>query len=99
MRAFMTIAWLANNEKRLSQKSLWQLYIMCFTIINNFGAEVWWKNQKTEYKDLQKIQNQPLWKIAGAFRTTPSAAQKAEMGIVLVEVPLESLHRKYIIEI
>lgn len=60
MRAFMTIARLANTEKGLSQKHLHQLYITCITTISDFGAEVWWKNQKVQCKTLQKIQNQAL---------------------------------------
>lgn len=53
------------------------------------------KYQKMQCKNIHKILNQALQKIAGAFRTTATATLGAEIGILPIEVRLESFHRKY----
>jgi ribonuclease HI len=95
MRAFLSISRLANSEKGLSQSALRQLYQSCITTVADFGSEVWWNGQKSQSNPLQKIQNQALRKIAGAFRTTPIAALEAEIGLLPVDIRLDLRHKNY----
>jgi ribonuclease HI len=95
MRAFLSISRLANSEKGLSQSALRQLYQSCITTVADFGSEVWWNGQKSQSNLLQKIQNQALRKIAGAFRTTPIAALEAEIGLFPVDIRLDLRSRNY----
>ena len=37
-----------NTERGLSQSALRQLYQPCITTVADFGAEVWWNQQKTQ---------------------------------------------------
>ena len=95
MRVFMSISRLANTEKGLSQSVLRQLYQSCITTVADFGSEIWWNGQKSQSNPLQKIQNQALRKIAGAFRTTPIAALEAEIGLFPVDIRLELRRKNY----
>jgi hypothetical protein len=95
MRAFLYISRLANSEKGLSQSALHQLYQSCITTVVDFGSEVWWNGQKSQSNSLQKIQNQALRKIAGAFRTTPIAALEAEIALYPVDIRLDLRNRNY----
>src|ERR1700704_7181214 len=95
MKAFMSISRLAYMEKRLSQSALPQLHQSCITTIADFGSEIWWNGQKSQSNPLQKIQNQALRKIAGAFRTTPIAALEAEIGLFPVDIRLELRNKNY----
>src|SRR3978361_2479789 len=95
MRVFMSISRLANSEKGLSQSALRQLYQSCITTVADFGSEVWWNGQKSQSNPLQKIQNQALPKIAGAFRTTPIAALEAEIGLFPIDIRLDLRTRNY----
>ena len=99
MRVFMAISRLANSEKGLSQSALRQLYQSCITTVADFGSEVWWNNQKTQSHPLQRIQNQALRKIAGAFKTTPVAALESELGLLPVDIRLDLRQRNYTIRL
>ena len=83
MRVFMALSRLGNTERGLSQSesALRQLYKSCITTVADFGAEVWWNQQKTQNLPFQRLQNQAMRKIAGAFKTTPIAALEAELGL------------------
>ena len=65
----------------------------------DFGSEVWWNNQKTQSNPLQRIQNQALRKIAGAFKTTPIAALEAELGLLPVDIRLDLRQQNYTIRL
>src|SRR6266852_379597 len=95
MRVFMSILRLANTEKGLSQSALRQLYQSYMTTVADFGSEIWWNGQKSQSNPLQKIQNQALRKIAGAFRTTPIAVLEAEIGPYPVDIRLDLRSRNY----
>jgi hypothetical protein len=89
MSVFMTISRLGNTEWGLSHSALRQLYQSCITTVADFGAEVWWNQEKNESVPLQKLPNQAMRKIAGAFRMTPVAALQAELGLPPADVRLE----------
>lgn len=99
MRAFLALARLGNTERGLSQTALRQLYQTCVTTISDFGAEVWWNGQ-TGYKiQLQKIQNNAMRTITGAFRTTSISALEAETALLPTEIRLDLQQQKYALRI
>ena len=68
----MALSRLGNTERGMSQSALTQLYQSCITTVADFGAEVWWNQQKVQLLPFQGLQNMAMRKIAGAFKTTPS---------------------------
>ena len=98
-RALGVLMRLANTESGLSPPAMRQLYLACVVPITDFGAEVWWKEQKIYSDQLQTIQNIALRKILGAFRTTPTSAMHIEAAIPPVHIRLTHLQRKYAIRI
>ena len=95
MRVFMALSRLGNTERGLSQSALQQLYQSCITTVADFGAEVWWNQQKIQSQPLQRLQNQAMRKIAGAFKTTPIAALEAELGLPPADLRLDRIQRAY----
>ena len=95
MRLFMALSRLENMERGLIQSALRQLYQSCITIVADFGAEVWWNQQKTQSLPFQRIQNQAMRKIDGAFKTTPIAALAAELGLPPADLQLDRIQRAY----
>src|SRR5437588_1317200 len=47
IKVFMALWRLGNTKRGLSQSALTELYQSCITTIADFGAEVWWNQQKT----------------------------------------------------
>jgi len=99
MRAIGAIQRLANGEIGLSSKAVRQLYNTCVLPVSDFGAEIWWNNQKGYARKLETVQNSALWKMQGAFRTTPTLAPQAEAALPPVHVRLRHAQRKCAIEI
>ena len=95
MRVFMALSRLGTTEKGLSQSALRQLYQSCITSVADFGAEVWWHQLKNQSLPLQRLQNQAMRKIAGAFRTTPIAALEAELGLPPADLRLDRIQKGY----
>src|SRR5437588_10303502 len=91
----MALSRLGNTERGLSQSSLRQLYQSCITTVADFGAEVWWNQQKTHLSPFQKLQNMAMRKIAGAFKTTPIAALEAELGLPPADLRLDRIQRAF----
>ena len=60
-----------------------------------YGAELWWKGQKTWAQDIQKLVNRQARAITGALRTTPIAPLIMEANIVPAEPLLSDRQRKY----
>ncbi|SLM36388.1 reverse transcriptase [Lasallia pustulata] len=90
---------LMNSEWGLSAQAGKQLYTACITSISDYGAEIWWKNQRSYQDLLQKLQNTALRKILGAFRTSPGAAMEIEASIEPVKVRLNKKCRKYALRV
>jgi hypothetical protein len=95
MRVFMALSRLGSTEWELNQTALRQLYQSCITTVTDFGAEVWLNQQKNQSLPLQKLQNQAMRKIAGAFRTMPVAALEAELGIPPADIRLDYKQQSY----
>ena len=91
----MALSWLGNTERGLSQSALRQLYQSCITTVADFGAEVWWNQQKRQCQPFQRLQNQAMRKIAGAFKTTSIAALEAELGLPPADLRLDRIQRAY----
>ena len=95
MRVFRALSRLGNTKRGHSQSALRQLYQSCITTVADFGAEVWWNQQKTQCRSFQQLQNQAMRKIAGAFKTTPIAALEAELGLPPADLRLDRIQRAY----
>src|SRR5205085_338998 len=91
IKVFMALSRLGNTERGLSQSAHRQLYQSCITTVANFGAEVWWNQQKTQLSRIQKLQNMAMRKIEGACKTTPIAALEAELGLPPADLQLDRL--------
>jgi hypothetical protein len=89
MRVLMVLSCFVNTERGLSLFALRQLYQSCITTVTDFGAEVWYNQQKNQSLPLQKLQNQGLKEIGGGFRTTPVTALEAELGHPPADIRLE----------
>src|SRR5437588_9030175 len=68
IKVFMALSCLGNTERGLSQTPLMQLYHSCINTVADFGAEVWWNQQKVQLLPFQRLQNMAMRKIAGAFK-------------------------------
>lgn len=95
LKAFTAISRLASTEQGLSYKVLRQLFQTYVSIINNIGAKVWWNRQVGFRTIIQQTENQAMRKIAGAFRTTPTAAPEAETALSTISIRLDEMQRKY----
>ena len=71
----------------------------CITSVSDYGAEIWWKEQKSYQDQLQKLQNKALHKILEAFKTSPAAAIKLKANIESVKVKLNKKCRKYALRV
>ncbi len=96
-RTLHSLFRLMNSEWGLNAKSGRQLYLTCITPISDYGAEIWWNNQKSHAAKFRKLQNAALRKILGAFRTSPIDAMQIEAEIPPVEVRLDQKCKNYAI--
>ena len=96
--AFTRLQRLAGTQKRLSFHALRQLYIACVTTIADFGVPVWYRGrgkQKGLVQLYQRLQNQALPAILGAFRGSPIKALELEAAIPPPEVRFEKACLSY----
>ena len=98
-RVLHLIHRLMNSEWGLSAQAEKQLYLTCITSVSDYGAEIWWKGQKSYQDQLQKLQNKALHKILGAFKTSPTAAMELKASIEPVKVRLNKKCRKYALRV
>ena len=56
---------------------------------------MWWNQQKTQCRPFQRLQNQAMRKIAGAFKTNPIAALEAELGLPPADLPQDRIQHAY----
>src|SRR5205085_1654197 len=99
IKVFMALSRLGNTERGLSQSALRQLYQSCITTVADFGAEVWWNQQKAQLLPFQKLQNKAMRKIAGAFKTTPIAALEAELGLPPADLRLDQIQGAFTVRL
>src|SRR5205085_8107504 len=95
IKVFMALSRLGNTERGLMQSALRQPYESCITTVADFGAEVWWNQQKSQLAPFQKLQNMAMRKIAGAFKTTPITVLEAELGLPAADLRLDKTQRAY----
>ena len=98
-KALGALANLSNTQKGLSPAAVRQLYQSCIIPVCDFGAEIWWRGQKTYSNKLDKVQNRALRKILGAFNTTPTGALQNEAALPETSVRLNHLLRKYALRV
>jgi hypothetical protein len=72
-----------------------QLYLACITSIADYGVPIWWKGQKNLLKRYQKLQNNMLRKVLGAFKTSSIAVMKIEVSILPVRIRFEKICQNY----
>jgi ribonuclease HI len=60
-----------------------------------YGAELWWRDQKTHLEDIQKLVNRQARAVTGAFRSTPTGPLVREAGLTPAKILLDSRQRNY----
>jgi hypothetical protein len=60
-----------------------------------YGAELWWRGQKTWAQDIQKLVNKQARAITGALKTTPIAPLIREANLTPADPLLDDKQRKY----
>ena len=98
-RMFYSINRLANTKRGLSFQVMRKLYIAYVILIADYGVPVWWKNQQHLLDKFNKLQNQALRKILGAFRTSPIIAIEIEADILLIAIKFKKLYKNYALKI
>jgi hypothetical protein len=96
---FYSISRLANTERGLSFQAMRKLYIACVVSIADYGVPIWWKNQQFLLDKFNKLQNNALCKILGAFKKSPITAMEIEAGIMPVSVRFEKICKNYALRI
>jgi len=72
-----------------------QLYIACICSIADYGVPIWWSGQKSFLEKYQKLQNQALLKILGAFKGSPIRAMEIEASLPPPEIRFMKICRNY----
>jgi len=80
-RVFHQIERLSNTERGLSFQAMRQLYIACICSVADYGVPIWWAGQQNLLDRYQKLQNQALLKILGAFKHSPIRAMEIEASL------------------
>ena len=80
---FLGMQRLASTQKGLSFRAMRQLYIACITTVADYGVPVWYRGprQGRLLQLYQRLQNQALPKILGAFGKSPIRAMELEAAI------------------
>lgn len=60
-----------------------------------FGAEIWWRGQKTHQEELQKLLNKQARAITGMYQSTPIGPLMSESGLVPARMMLDYRQQKY----
>ncbi|KJZ71458.1 hypothetical protein HIM_09144 [Hirsutella minnesotensis 3608] len=96
--AFEGLSRLVSMQKGLSFRASRQLYQACIATIADYGAQLWYKGPKTPrslLKPFQRLQNQALLKVLGAFKGSPIRALEAEAALPPPEVRFEKACLSY----
>jgi ribonuclease HI len=94
-RVFHQIERLSNTERGLSFQAMRQLYISCICSIADYGVPIWWAGQRHLVDKFQKLQNQALYKILGAFKKSPIRAMEIEASLPPPEIRFIKICRNY----
>jgi len=94
-RVFHQIERLSNTERGLSFQAMRQLYIACICSIADYGVPIWWSNQQYLLDKYQKLQNQALLKILGAFKHSPIRAMEIEASLPPPAARFNKICRSY----
>ena len=95
LRAFNIIQNLSNTERGLTRGAMRQLYILTVFSVSDYGLELWFRNQRTQVKSIQTIQNNVMRRVAEAFKTTSIKALEAEIELMSTTQRLAHKHRTY----
>jgi len=96
-RTFHQIERLSNTERGLSFQAMRQLYIACICSIADYGVPIWWSGQQHLLDKYQKLQNQALLKILGAFKHSPSRAMEIEASLPPPAARFNKICRSYVL--
>lgn len=99
IRMFHSISRLASTVRGLSFQAMRKLYIACIASISDFGVPIWWKQQKHLLEKFNKIQNQALRKILGAFKHSPLDGLEIEACLPPSKIRLNKLCENYALRI
>ena len=86
--SFLGMQRLASTQKGLSFRAMRQLYIACIATVADYGVPVWYRGprQGKLLQLYQRLQNQALPKILGAFNKSPIRAMELEAAIPPPEI-------------
>jgi ribonuclease HI len=95
--AVLTMSILGNSQKGLSANNLRKVYLQSVVPIMTYASPVWFSGikQKSRVDKLQKVQNQAMRKIAGAFRTTNVEALESIFSLPPMVSVLAKINYKY----
>ena len=83
------------SAKGLSPGLVRKVQIAAVQSIATYGAELWWKNQKTWEQEFQKLINRQARTITGMFRTSPIGVTVKEAGLLPTGSILNNRQRCY----
>ena len=95
--AFLGMQRLASTQRGLSFRAMRQLYIACITTVADYGVPVWYRGprQGSLLQLYQRLQNQALPKILGAFNKSPIRAMEIEAAIPPPEIRFQKACLSY----
>src|SRR5215472_451122 len=96
-RVFHQIERLSNTERGLSFQAMRQLYIACICSVADYGVPIWWAGQQNLLDRYQKLQNQALLKILGAFKHSPIRAMEIEASLPPPATRFNKICRSYVL--
>ena len=94
-RTLHAIMRLLSSEWGLDAKAGRHLYLACVTSVSDYGAEIWFNEQKNYIQKFQRLQNTALKKILGTFKTSPTQAMQIEAEVLPPELRLRQKCNNY----
>ena len=66
-----------------------RIQIAAVQSVTLYGAELWWKNQKTHQNKIQKLINRQARSITRIYPSTPVPALMSESGLISTHIMLD----------
>jgi len=99
-QSFYRLNRLANISRGLSPFALRQLYLACVTSVSDYGSILWWgKENQSQVRPLQAIQNLASRRILGVFKSAPIIPMELEAALLAPIVRLNHSRRRYALRI
>lgn len=83
------------SKKGLSPGLVRRIQIAAVQAVALYGAELWWRNQKTWEQEYQKLVNRQSRTVTGMFRDAPTGVLVKEAGLQPAKSLLNNRQRRY----